>query len=340
MVQDDRRLFVLPLVLVALLVPAILPPPGRYDVEWLVGLAVVYCELAVVLALVTWATRSKTVARLSTPGGLLLGLAVALGTQASITTFEFTFVPVLMRFEGAPMPTFAEAIAGAILFGFVEFGVWVLVVRYPELVARDAARRAEAARLRALADQEQIRARLAPHFLLNTLNAVAGLVGEDPAGARRVLAALGDLLRVALNNDPEVQHAVRDEFDLLQSYACILQTRYGEDRLCFEWSLDEDVASCKLPCLLLQPLVENAVLHGALESPEPSTVRIAASRDISGGLRVVIENDGGFEPEATRRRHGVSLVEQRIELLRDGGFELTSRDGRTRAIVSLPTASS
>jgi two-component system sensor histidine kinase AlgZ len=110
----------------------------------------------------------------------------------------------------------------------------------------------------------ELQARIRPHFLFNTLNTAMALVREEPAQAEEVLADLADLFRHALA-DQHGASSVAQEIELARRYLAIEQVRFGE-RLRVEWALDPRVGAARLPPLILQPLVENAVIHGV----EPS----------------------------------------------------------------------
>src|SRR5262249_59973728 len=107
-----------------------------------------------------------------------------------------------------------------------------------------------------------LRSGLEPHFLLNTLNTIAGLVTEDPREARRLLGTVGDLLRDLVAPAGEMQ-TVEEQLQWLRRYAQILETRHA-GQLAFRWEVGRGTTQVLLPRLLLQPLVENAVKRGAL----------------------------------------------------------------------------
>jgi sensor histidine kinase YesM len=151
--------------------------------------------------------------------------------------------------------------------------------------------------------------------LLNTLNAIAGLVSEEPREARRLLAALGDLLRDALKDDTDLQ-PLRNQIEWLQRYARILEARHRGD-LSFSWEISRDSEAEILPRLLLQPLVENAVKHGALHAQGPGRVRVKTEL-AAGGTRLVcrVQDNGPGLPDAPVRSgaFGLESVRRRVAL--------------------------
>jgi len=220
--------------------------------------------------------------------------------------------------------------------GIWGLGLFAMAVALP--FAASGAR--EAQRLRATAELVRLRANLQPHFLFNTLSTVSGLIGEDPGEARRLIATLGDLLRDSLVETDDMQ-TLDDEVRWLQHYAGILETRH-RGSLSFQWTIDEAVRTARIPRLLLQPLVENAVKHGALRRPGGGLVAVRAALEGAGSERLTcVVEDNGPGPSAGATRPGaigLDLVKRRLSLRygRTAQVRLEAGEGRTRCIVSLP----
>ncbi|MFC5607423.1 sensor histidine kinase [Variovorax soli] len=214
----------------------------------------------------------------------------------------------LLRLTGAlgtTAPWVASTLAG-VLFSLVATG-W-LVLR-----ARGRMPAATTARL------EDLQSRIRPHFLFNTLNSAIALVREEPAKAETMLEDLAELFRQALA-DPRDSVTLADEIGLAERYLAIEQVRFGE-RLRIRWDLDLAAGSARLPPLLLQPLVENAVKHGVEPSPQGGKLRIRTERR---GARVLIEVTNTLPPlrwaeKPLPRGHGIALanVRDRLRLLHD-----------------------
>lgn len=124
---------------------------------------------------------------------------------------------------------------------------------------------------------EVLRRQLHPHFLFNTLQAATTLVHDDPDRAEEVLVRLSDLLRVSLYESQQREIPLRRELSILEHYMSIQECRF-RDRLRFDVQADDDVLSCLVPSLLLQPLVENAVRHGIEQHRASDTVAVRARR--------------------------------------------------------------
>lgn len=182
----------------------------------------------------------------------------------------------------------------------------------------------------------RLRAHLEPHFVLNTLNAVAGLVEEDPPQARELLAALGDLFREA--SAFRQVHGVRAEIEWIERYVTIHEMRYP-DLLHVRWEIAEEVLELECPALILQPLVENAVKHGVLRGDGNLWIR---AQSVAGQLRLEVVDDG---PELGAPRHGgrgLSIIRRRLELegLGADAFELVREGRHTVARLRLPLTQS
>jgi LytS/YehU family sensor histidine kinase len=265
---------------------------------------------------------------------------MAVGTAESVADWfiQARFgIPILGGRRALSVGTVFEI---GLMDGLLGLGLWAMAVVLPFAVRDANARAREAERLRTAAELAQLRAHLQPHFLLNTLNTVAGLVGEHPREARNLIGALGDLLRDSLQETDEMQ-TLDDEVAWLKRYASILETRH-RGVLTFRWDIDEATRGVRVPRLLLQPLLENAVKHGALRRREGGEVSVRASfeREGGGGLLCVVEDNGpGLGARAPREGAlGLEIVTRRLALEYAGqaAFRLEAEGGRTRSIVQIP----
>ena len=198
---------------------------------------------------------------------------------------------------------------------------------------REAQRRPADARARLAELQSRIR----PHFLFNTLNTAVSLVRIDPARAEAVLEDLAELFRVALaNGDSGGSVSLGSEIELARRYLAIEQLRFGE-RLKLEWQLDPAVDGARLPPLVLQPLVENAVRHGVEPADAGGLVRVR-TRSRLGRAEITIDNT--VSAAASQPGHGLALanVRERLHLLYDldAQFEVRERDGLFRVRIVVP----
>lgn len=185
-------------------------------------------------------------------------------------------------------------------------------------------RRIQATELRADLTEARLHAlrmQINPHFLFNTLNAIAGLVESDPKGVRTMVARLSALLRHTLDSSGRDEVPLSHEMKVLDDYLAIMHVRFA-DRLRVEREVDEEVRNALVPDLILQPLVENAIKHGISKRETPGTVRIKARRT-GPYLRMTVEDDGDgtgstFQGDGmpdTSNGIGLRNVKERLERL-------------------------
>ena len=222
--------------------------------------------------------------------------------------------------------------------GLTYYALWALAFVLP-IVAEDARVRAlEADKLRTHAELARLRSHLEPHFLLNTLNTIAGLVAEDPREARRLLGALGDLLRDAVVPDGEMQ-TLGEQIEWLRRYAHILEVRHA-GHLAFHWQVAGGTRRALLPRLLLQPLVENAVKHGALMRAGGGEITVRTELGDGPKLICIVEDNGpGVSQRETRPgAFGLLSVRRRLALRYSdtATLRLESSPAGTRSVVELP----
>lgn len=135
-----------------------------------------------------------------------------------------------------------------------------------------------------------LKAQLQPHFLFNALNTISAFVEKDPRGARRMIEHLGDLLSYSLEHSEDQENSLAQELEVLNHYLAIQRVRF-EDRLQVKMEIDSEALQAVVPTLILQPLVENAVHHGAVLQSKLVCVTIAASFN-SGWLNLQVRDDG------------------------------------------------
>ena len=265
--------------------------------------------------LVTACSLKKLLARL--PNEAQYACGVLLGALAGLYGCGLL---ALVGFLGSA-PWVGSAFAGALLSAaLVAALVWRARARAP---ADTAARLTE------------LQSRIRPHFLFNTLNSAIALVRDDPARAEALLEDLSDLFRHALMDQGE-SVTLAEEVALAQRYMAIEQVRFG-DRLQVEWALDPAADSARLPPLLLQPLVENAVKHGVEPSARGAQIRVSTQRR---GSTVVVKVTNTVPAGQGRPGHGLALdnVRDRLRLLHDvqGQFQAALKDGLFQVRIELP----
>lgn len=160
----------------------------------------------------------------------------------------------------------------------------------------------------------ELQSRIRPHFLFNALNTAIALVRTDPARAEAVLEDLAELFRVALA-DAGASVSLAEEIELARRYLAIEQVRFGA-RLTVLWRIDPRATEARVPPLMLQPLVENAVRHGIEPLPGGGFVRIQATRQ-RGQVEVVVSNTVGDDAGAPGNGMALHNLRERLRLLHD-----------------------
>ena len=239
--------------------------------------------------------------------------------------------PAFAPFSG---PWFRQAVRAAGVNLPVDAGLvlaWHAASYYRE--ARD--RQVRAVELEGLLHQSQLealRSQLNPHFLFNALHSMAELVHTDPKLAEQLLVRLGELLRQVLQSSNRQEVPLAEELEFIRGYVEIEQMRLGE-RLRVNWDVDAALAQARVPSLVLQPLVENAIQHGIAAAAGPGTLTITARRHGEFLELEVRDNGPGPVRGPAERSQGIGLANTRARLQRLYGerqdFEIHAGEGMT-----------
>jgi two-component system, LytTR family, sensor kinase len=190
------------------------------------------------------------------------------------------------------------------------------------------------------AELRRLRTQLNPHFLFNTLNAISELGYENPEAADLTITQLSGLLRKSLDDSHQQEIALRDEVDFLEHYLAIQQTLL-QDRLHVELEISDDTLNARVPGMILQPLVENAVTHGIGRS---GTGYITVRSRRQGEQLVIEVEDNGWglviaDPHRSGEGIGINNTRARLRYLYGelAGLELHSRPGEgLTACLNIP----
>jgi LytS/YehU family sensor histidine kinase len=184
---------------------------------------------------------------------------------------------------------------------------------------------------------EILKGQLQPHFLFNTLNTIAELVHTDPEKADSMIIALSDMLRVTLNADSASLVPLAREMEFTQHYLHIMQTRFG-NRLQYVTDIPAAAQAALVPPFLLQPLVENAVLHGIQPKAGAGLITIRARVD-GGELFLTVADDGVGLLKSKPRREGLGVENTRArlqELFAGATSVVLKSDGGVCASITMP----
>jgi two-component system sensor histidine kinase AlgZ len=251
----------------------------------------------------------------------LRGCAAVLAIELALTAAGYAWAV-----EAGAVPSF-EGLARVLLLAAL---VTVALLGYFRLLVKAYSPALAEARLQAL------QARIRPHFLFNSLNAVLSLIRRDARGAERALQDLADLYRVLMADSRKFVR-LADEIALLERYASLEQLRLGE-RLRLTWELDSAPMDALLPPLILQPLLENAIYHGVAPGTGPGEVVVQVARR-GDRVRACIENP--YLPEHAQRagnRMALENIRERLMLFFDaeGRIETRVRGNRYQVELEIP----
>jgi LytS/YehU family sensor histidine kinase len=187
------------------------------------------------------------------------------------------------------------------------------------------------------AELKALRAQIDPHFLFNSLNSISALTGSDPSLARKMCLLLADFLRDTLRLGATQRISVHEELNVVQRYLAIEQVRLGS-RLTVNCTASEQARGSYVPALILQPLVENAVLHGIAHLLDGGTVTVSVERH-GGTLLIRVSNPS--DPDRPRRKRaglGLLLVRQRLQSEYGAAGQLQVHDAPNEFVaeVSIP----
>jgi two-component system, LytTR family, sensor kinase len=232
-----------------------------------------------------------------------------------------------------------EIVVSRLLLGWILYCLvlgGVTAVEYYQRYHERALRAAQLERSLADARLHALQLQLQPHFVFNTLNAIAALVRtRQHDQATGMIAGLADLLRYSLDHEGRQQVALGEEIAVLRRYLDIEASRFP-DRLRFRIDVPEALQRAAVPMLILQPLAENAVRHGIATLAAGGEIEVAATRR-GERLQIRMRNDGALDPAA---HEGIGLRNTRERLATLYGdaaqFSLSMQDGRVQALIALP----
>jgi LytS/YehU family sensor histidine kinase len=309
----------------ALTVPrfnGIIPPPGLAIAEALHAAASATLILYVALRL----TRLGAGPRMLAAHG---GAALGLGLAVALTKWMFGSMAGSPYAPGTLAEMGWRTVAGAMMYGFFAgiIGAFEYARRHRDAEVKGLQMRAELAeadRRRIEAELRALKAELNPHFVGNALAGASSVIHTDPAAAGAMLTQLADVVGGVVARVGTQEVTLQEEMDGLAPFIAVEQSRFGQ-RLTVQWNVDEDVRTARVPHLILQPLVENAVKHG-LAAPRGGHI-VVGGRRAGERLELTVRDDGVGLDAAKRARHvgrtGIGLSNSRARLEQLYGSDAT-----------------
>ena len=256
-----------------------------------------------ILSLLTLVVANNGLRRLPGPAGVVAVLAIVLG----LTTLLYELGRSLLAAEPASL----------LRYWLLVLLVTAALLKYFQLRNSAFSPALSEARLQAL------QARIRPHFLFNSINAVLSLIRQNPKRAEEVLADMADLFRVLMADNRELTPLAR-EVDLCRQYLDLEQLRLG-DRLKVEWEIGRMPQGALVPPLVLQPLVENAVYHGIEPRVEPGVISIRIYRS-GEQVHAVLRNPyAGQDDHHAGNKMALANIRERLQLHFDAEASLTTK---------------
>ncbi len=258
---------------------------------------------------------------------------VAVGLAAGLLLGGTLVAGQPLRFFSQDFGTLALGLFFGIT-GFLIFGAQERLRRAGELLAAAELKRSQQEKLLAETELKLMQAQIEPHFLFNTLSNITQLIRGNPELAVTTLENLTTLLRASLARTRSAESTLGQEIDFAKAYLAIQATRM-RGRLRYRLDLADDLRAVPLPPLLIQPLLENAVLHGIEPEPEGGEVRFSARRDDGELLLRVSDNGAGIEETGAAGGTGLRNVRDRLRLRYGPQAALELRPGKPRGLDAL-----
>lgn len=224
----------------------------------------------------------------------------------------------------ASLSSLRHMVVAELHFNFLLYSVLVGISHAADHYRQKREQELAAARFEAeltRAQLDALRLQLQPHFLFNALNTVSVLMLKDVRAAREMLGRLSDLLRALLKNSAAQEVTLRQELEFLENYLEIERTRFP-DRLQVSMDVDPNTLDARVPSLILQPVVENAIKHGVAPRAGAGRIEVRAER-LNGTVRLQVRDDGpglpGDAEASAAGRVGLSNTKARLERMYGGG---------------------
>ena len=265
-----------------------------------------------------WLARQFHLERANWPRGLVIHLAASAVFSLLWVVLRVGLEQLHLWSDAPPVPigeTFVASLVKTFYFNALLYWVFVSVRHafdYYRKFQERAFRATELERRLTEAKLQALQMQLNPHFLFNTLHAISALMHKDVEAADRMIAQLSDLLRYALESTDAHEVPLAQELDFLRRYLEIEQTRFGE-RLTVRLDIAPDTLAARVPNLVLQPLVENAIRHGIEPHARPGRIELSA-RSEDGRLLLRVSDNGGGLADKQIPAEGVGLANTRARL--------------------------
>lgn len=241
---------------------------------------------------------------------ITLFYAIMWGVIESLIIHLFPVLKTYRRRSHFPEMAYRNIINGAgILF------IWNSIYFLYHYIVRSRAQELDTLRLQALVKElelKTIKSHINPHFIFNALNSIRALIEENPSRAREAVTGLSKLLRSSMQSEHLETVSLEEELEIVRDYLALEHIRF-EDRLRVEMHIDETTLDLRIPPMMLQTLVENAIKHGISQSVAGGDIHIHSSLS-DQGFEIMVRNSGKLVDHNGQRGFGITSTESRLKL--------------------------
>jgi hypothetical protein len=268
--------------------------------------------------------------------------AVILLLSAGLNALDLSSIYLLDHWFAFHLPFDRRIVLLSLGSWIVVMVAWMALYLAIHELRRRRSQDVRALRMEVMAQEAQLRglrAQLNPHFLFNCLNSLREMVVENPQRAELMVTQLSDLMRYALQSNQGELVALASEVQAVRDYLALETIRF-EERLRVTWDIADEALDLRVPPMLLQTLVENALKHGIAPRPQGGDIKIVA-RHQSSGIQLEVVNSGRISRGETAGGVGLCNARERLHLLYGQRAQLRLEDAdddHVRAMVKLPLA--
>ena len=249
---------------------------------------------------------------------LLFQVLFALVVLAVSDVFAQLLISLVFGTDYNPGSDLPLVISANLFVSFLFYGVWVLLYFLFHFLDNYNTTLRHEAKINEIR-LNHLKSQLNPHFIFNALNSVRALVDEDPVKAKSAITQISNMLRFSLMLDKKQVIDLADELATVKDYLALESIRF-EERLQVEYHIEEAAYSYKIPPMMLQTIVENAIKHGISNLVKGGLIEIKCREGLEDELYIQVKNSGHYEAQSASKRkeeegHGIDNTQQRLALL-------------------------
>ena len=249
---------------------------------------------------------------------LLFQVLFALVVLAVSDVFAQLLISLVFGTDFNPGSDLRLVISANLFVSFLFYGVWVLLYFLFHFLDNYNTTLRHEAKINEIR-LNHLKSQLNPHFIFNALNSVRALVDEDPVKAKSAITQISNMLRFSLMLDKKQVIDLADELATVKDYLALESIRF-EERLQVEYHIEEAAYSYKIPPMMLQTIVENAIKHGISNLVKGGLIEIKCREGLEDELYIQVKNSGHYEAQSASKRkeeegHGIDNTQQRLALL-------------------------